>query len=564
MLFFLIAVPGFGQEGLIEIPPMVAEGMPVQKVRIFVVEQASAREITDQEYKDFLTYFQIANIKIFNKVIFDLKGRKIGELPEVQDASYKVFNEQVSGPVTVMWYVQLDQKKPEQEKAGIFQTGKWKDLPLLLQNDRTELTFYLNGGLGLFADQNAFFGEGDQFTLGNPIADKPATGGTTFWPEIFLEPGIGGITEIGNSDLYVYGSLSGLVSGRIGDDVYSGGSTAYFDVERAYAGLLWVKLGKNENGKLDFSLGRNFFQLNDGFLFSRYSGSSNAGERGSTYLSSRTAYEKTALLTYTNNFWTLRGFFLEPQELFKDRQTNINYTGFTGAYNNNKTLDANISLIRRTGGKGVYQLPEEETLEKKGLWIVNPKLWLTNLGNTGLFVKSEYVYEKKDNMAAHGWYIGGGVKKSEWKFKPSLYYRYAFMQGDDPDTETYERFDPLLTGGLGTWVQGLNFRKVVGNGNIVSNRIELKLYPVDKLRLSLDAFFLRADELNNLGGMAPISQLTSKNYGQEYTLEAQYSISKKLLLLGIFSTAHPGSAITDNLPDSKSWQTYQLSLFMFL
>jgi hypothetical protein len=36
------------------------------------------------------------------------------------------------------------------------------------------------------------------------------------------------------------------------------------------------------------------------------------------------------------------------------------------------------------------------------------------------------------------------------KFKPSLFYRYAFMQGDDPTTSTYERYDPLLSSGLAT------------------------------------------------------------------------------------------------------------------
>ena len=558
------AVQGYGQGRLIEIPPISAEGIPVQKIEVYVIEKDSVRQVKDKEYEDFLSYFHIANKGAFNKSIFDLKTRKIAEFPGVENVSYKVYNEQSSGAVTVKWSITVSDKSKEKVSQGIIQTGRWEDMPMLFLNSRSELTLFLNGGLGMFIDNNAFFGHGDKFTLGNPIADKPATGGVTAWPEVFLEPGIGGITELGKSNFYIYGAISGLVSGRIGDDIYAGGSTAYFAIERGYAGFLWTQMGKNKTGKLNLSAGRNFFQLNDGFLFSRYSGSSNAGERGSTYMSSRTTYQKTVLATYTNNFWTLNGFFLEPQELFKDRQTNINYTGVTVEYNNNKTVDANISLINRTGGKGSYALPGEMSLEKKGLWVINPKLWLTNIANTGLFFKSEYVYETLEGMSANAWYVGGGIKKSEWKMKPSLYYRYAFMQGDDPETETYERFDPLLTGGLGTWVQGLNYRKVIGNGNIISNRIELMAYPVDKLRLSVDAFFLKAHQLNNLGGMAPIAQLQSKDYGQEYTIEAQYSISRKFLLLGVFSTAYPGSAITDNLPDSKSWQTFQLSLFMFL
>lgn len=561
---FIISVFSHGQGGLIEIPPISAEGLPVERIEVYVIENDSVRKVTGKEYDDFLSYFHITNKGPFNKSIFDLTSKKIGQMPEVENVTYKVFNLQISGSVTVRWYLTVGEVAEEAMIEGFFHSGRWGDLPMLYENNRSELTLFLNGGLGLFLDNNAFFGQGSEFTKGNPVADKPANGGVTAWPEVFLEPGIGGITEIGRSNFYVYGAVSGLVSARIGDDIYAGGSTAYFAIERGYAGILVARLGKNKRGKLDVSAGRNFFQLNDGFLFSRYSGSANAGDRGSTYLSSRTAFQKTVLATYTSNFWTVRGYFVEPQELFKDRQTNINYTGVTVEFNDNKTIDANISVINRTGGKGAYQLPGEQSLDKKGLWIINPKLWLANIANTELFLKSEYAYERKDGMSASGWYVGGGIKKDSWKLKPSLYYRYAFMQGDDPETETYERFDPLLTGGLGTWVQGLNFRKVLGNGNIISNRIELVLYPVEKLRLSFDAFFLKANQLNNLGGLAPIAQLESKDFGQEYTIEAQYSISRKYLLLAVFSTAYPGKAITDTLPESKSWQTYQLNIFMFL
>jgi hypothetical protein len=167
-------------------------------------------------------------------------------------------------------------------------------------------------------------------------------------------------------------------------------------------------------------------------------------------------------------------------------------------------------------------------------------------------------------MNAVAWYAGGGIAKNAWKLRPSIYYRYAFMQGDDPNTETYERFDAILTGGRGNWVQGLNFRKVLGNGNITSHRIQLPSHPSDRLLLTLDAFFLSAHQLNNLGGLPPISTLQSDHFGQEYTFSFQYNLSKQFLLLGVLSVAYPGEAITDNLSGSQAWQTYQLNLFMFL
>jgi hypothetical protein len=137
------------------------------------------------------------------------------------------------------------------------------------------------------------------------------------------------------------------------------------------------------------------------------------------------------------------------------------------------------------------------------------------------------------------------------------------MQGDDPTTSTYERYDPLLSSGLGNWVQGINFRKVVGNGNFITHRIELKGSLSEKWQLALDAFFLRAHELNNLGGLAPVSNLTDRDFGQEYSLNLRYFINRHFLLQTVFSHAVPQNAITNNLPDSKSWQTLQFSLFMF-
>ncbi len=553
---------GYAQRGLIEIPPISAEGFPVENIEVYVIEKDPTRLVRDKEYADFLSYFNLENKGLFNKSVYDLIRKGIADMAPVAQVTYGVYNAQVSGQVTVKWFITLGEKE-EEEGIGFFRTGKWGDLPLLLETKRSKITFLLNGGLGAFLEKDAFFGEGDAFTQGNPVADDPASGGASSWLEVFLEPGIGGISALGKSDLYIYGALSGLFSARIGTDIFSEGSTIFGGFERAYAGFIWARLGKGNKGNLNVSGGRNFFQLNDGFLFSRISGSANAGDPGSTYLSSRTAFQKTVLATYTQGNWTVSGFFLEPDELFRDRQTNINYTGLTVGFNNNTTVDANITAINRTGGSGDYRLPNDQSLEKKGLWVINPKLWLVDKLQTGLFLKSEFALERKSGMRAHAWYLGGGIKKSQWTFKPSLYYRYAFMQGDNPETKTYERFDPLLTGGLGTWVQGLNFRKVIGAGNIISHRIELSGYLVDKLRLSFDAYFLKAHQLNNLGGLAPISELQSKNFGQEYTLAGQYSFNPNYLLLAVVSGAFPGGAIQDNLPDSRPWQTFQLSLFAF-
>ena len=548
---------------MVEIPPVQAEGLPIQLVEVYVIEDGVTRILKDGEFESFLTYFNLKNKGVFHPLDYKQTKKLILAREEVLDATYKTFNDAFYGPLTVRWYITAGEIQEEQKTKGLISTGKWSDLPMLYEDERSELTFILNGGLGAFLDYNGFFGEGAAFTQGNPIADQPADFGATYWTEAYLEPGIGGISALGNTDIYIYGALSAMFTTRIGNDIFSSGSTVFADFERAYAGFLVPRLGKNDNGKLDISLGRNFFQLNDGFLFSKFAGSANAGDRGSVYLNARTAFQKTILATFTSKNWTFRGFFVEPQELFADSQTNINYTGATVGFNDSSKYDFNLTVLQRTNGIGQYRLPDGESIDKKGLWVINPKLWFSNLFDEGLFLKSEFAYETKPGMRTHAWYIGGGIQRNDLKFKPSLYYRYAFMKGDDPNTETYERYDPLLSSGLGNWVQGINFRKVIGNGNIVSHRIELKGSLSDKWQVALDAFFLRADELNNLGGLAPVSNLTDTNFGQEYTVNLRYFLNRHFLFQGVFSHAVPQDAILNNLPDARSWQTFQFSLFMF-
>lgn len=561
-ILILLSQQAFGQS-LVEVTPIQAEGLPVEAVEVFVIEEGLIREVTGSEYEDFLEYFNLQNKGIFHPADFAITRKSIESREEVSEATFKTFNGTFYGPVTVRWYITVRSREKAGGRRGLFPSGTWEDFPLLYEDDRSELTFILNGGAGTFLDHNGFFGQGDAFTQGSPVADQPAGFGSAYWSEVYIEPGIGGIAALREDKAYVYGAVSGMFTSRLGADIFSSNSTVFGAFERAYIGILLPRLGKNKNGKLDISAGRNFFQLNDGFLFSKVAGSANAGDRGSLYLSGRTAMQKTVLATFTTNRWRINSFFIEPQELFRESQTNINYTGGTVGYNDNKKLDVNLTVLQRTGGAGTYQLPEGESLERKGLWVLNPKLWLSNLFEAGIFLKSEFAYQFKSGMRAYAWYLGGGIRRNDIKFKPSLYYRYAFMQGDNPETRTYERFDALLSSGLGDWVQGINYRKTLGNGNLRTHRIELKGSLSEKWQLALDAFFLRADQLNNLGGLVPISTLSDTDFGREFTANLRYYINQHFLLQGVVSRAIPGKAILNNLPEAKPWQTFQLSLFMF-
>jgi hypothetical protein len=560
----LMACPVFGQIDQIfgiEVVPNTVEGSPIRSVVILLEKDGKEYLADSLEIKAFYDAFNIKPGSIFRQFSVDLAISVFLKQEEIKSASYKVYTPEISGPVVLVirssFWTEEEDKKIVAKKPLPF--------PSLIETEKSKLTLILNGAIGLYHDQNAFFSKGAEFTQGNPVANNPAGIGPRFWGEAFLEPGVAGITQLGKTKIFPYGAVTFLVSGRNSSDIYSEGTALKGTIERLYGGILLPQLGKKQQLHIDLSAGRQFFQLNDGFLFSRFSGSANAGERGSVYLNSRTAYQMTAWAKVHWKKFNFSAFYLEPQELFKDRQSDTRYLGGGISYNDNRRLDLGLHYITIHSSKSTYATPNDR-IPLEGLQTINPKVWVNNIAGKGFFIKSEYAFQRNSNadMVANAWYLGGGLAKQTWKKSPSLYYRFAFMQGDDPTTTRFERFDILQGGGLGNWIQGINFKKIIGDGNLLTHRLEVKAYLAKNMELSFDYFFLNADSKSNLGSLAPISTLQDKNFGQEFTTTYRYFFKRNFLFLGLFSWAKPGKAISSSFESNVyDWLTFQASTFMF-
>lgn len=564
LLTCLSAVPGFTQIDQIfgvEVVPNNVEGSPIRSV-VILLEKDGKEYIADSlELQAFYDAFNIKPGSIFRQFSVDLAISVFLKQEEIKSANYKVYTPEISGPVVLVirssFWTDGEIKEKETKKSLPF--------PTLIETEKSKLTVILNGAIGLYHDQNAFFSKGAEFTQGNPVANNPAGSGPRFWGETFLEPGIAGITRLGNTQIYPYGAVSLLLSGRNSSDIYSDGTAFKGTIERLYGGVLLPGLGKNKQLNIDLSAGRQFFQLNDGFLFSRFSGSANAGERGSVFLNARTAYQMTAWAKVHWKKFNFSAYYLEPQELFKERQSDTRYLGGGVSFNDNKNLDLALHYITIHSSKSSYSSPTGP-IPLEGLHTLNPKVWINNIAGKGLFIKSEYAFQKNRNadMVSNAWYLGGGIVKKSWRKSPSLYYRFAFMQGDDPTTTRFERFDILQGGGLGNWIQGINFKKILGDGNLLTHRIEVKGYISKNMELSFDYFILSADSKSNLGSLAPIATLQSKEFGQEFTTTYRYFFKNNFLFLGLFSWADPGKAISSSFESNVyDWFTFQASTFMF-
>lgn len=549
----------------LRIPPNAGEGRSIERVYLYV-RNPSGDAIQDQDLQEQVSEtFGLRAGGSFSPLFADRAINQVRQLPAVASAEYRLYESNLPGSVIVAVLVTQQSAEtaapetPPPTARGIFATGNFGDFPTLLESDRTLFKVILNGSLGIFSDSHSWFGNPQNFVAGPYQPD-----GTITWGEFSLEAGLAGITRLGDTPLYLYGAATYTVAGTVQPDIFRDDDRSSGGFEQLYGGLLYAERGNPV--AVNLSAGRQRFQLNQGFLFSQFSGSANALERAASFLNPRTAYEMTVLADARLGDLRLRGFFLQPDELaIADSETQ--YLGTSLSYNNNRTLEISLSYIAVPQSERAYLLPDGQTESREGLQVINPRLRLTSLfGVQGLWVESEYAYQfsSRLSMSAHAAYLWLGYTAENSPWRPSFSYRFAGFSGDNPNTATYERFDPLQAGGLSDWLQGLSLGKVFNNSNSFSHRLSFSVQPSESFSLSLDYYYRYADQLNNLGGNRALQELRSRDIGHEIQLIARYFVSQNFLLQGVTSIAFPGAAIQRAVTgDTNPWFTFQVSLFMF-
>ena len=87
--------------------------------------------------------------------------------------------------------------------------------------------------------------------------------------------------------------LTGMTSGATGQDLFRSDTRTETLWEKVYGGVLWAQPEDKRSARL--SVGRQNWQLNNGFLFSRYAAGANAGPNPALYLNPRTTYQMAVL-----------------------------------------------------------------------------------------------------------------------------------------------------------------------------------------------------------------------------------------------------------------------------
>ena len=423
----------------------------------------------------------------------------------------------------------------------------------------------LNGGAGVYATSNPFFGFADLFTMGNKAARHPAGPGSTSWAEAYIEPGIGGIFRLGDTPIYPYGSVTYLMSASWGQDIYDSGFRHHGAFEQAYGGVVVDLPGKGN--AFNVSAGRQIYQLRQGFLISKIPGSTNLGSLGALWLGPRLAYDRTVVATLKHGAFTAEGILLEPTE-FPGMETDTRLTGGTVGYNDGEIVDAALTYLAVPRSQKPYFAPDGSvTATREGLRTISPSVWLTGVfGVEGLWFKGEFAYQTHEqlDMRAYAYALWPGYRADHLPWKPGISYRFASFSGDDPATTTYERYDPLFSGGQNNYVPGMLLSSVLLNANLRSQRLSLTANPSDQIGLTLEYSIHRANVTNNAGAIGPMQQLTSKDLAQEVDLFCNVYVGKSLYVQGVLAAAIPGAAIKEAVGGSaKNWYAAQLSLYYF-
>lgn len=487
----------------------------------------------------------------FDEVLAEAAIERIRLLAGVRSADLTLYPASNDRQVVVVISATLGEKRAAPRK-GLF-AGNTKDFPVIWKSERGYLKFQLNGGLGLYTDIDPWFGNANAFVGNSPIADDPPGTGATVWGEASFETGIHGVAQLGRAPLYAYGAFSWFTTMTAGNDLFRSDPRAVGRIEKAYVGLLY----KPAKGPVSaqFSLGRQNFQLNDGFLISQFSGAANAGPLPGLYLNPRTAFEETYLAKARIGRFSAEWFFIDPEELdFVESRTA--YRGINLQYTTKANYFAGFAFLDVPRSRTSFPNPAGGVVPREGQRTADFRLGSRRFLNVqGLEVIGEYArqWNPGDNAGANAGFISGGYTFLKKAWRPSLTYRFAHFGGDDPATAKYERFDAPLSSGLDNWVQGVNFKKVVTNSNLNSHRVRFNIAPTETATFTFDYFYLFAPERSPGGNSV---------YGQEVNGAVRWMINRRLFFLGVAGVGVPGSIIKERGQNNTSnWVTIQASLF---
>jgi len=413
---------------------------------------------------------------------------------------------------------------PPPAGAAPASTGQQDERPTGLPS-RIKWTFNIDAGWGNFGFANSLH-DNPKEPIDQNLSDQ--------WFEGFVRPGLSAVYTLPSSS-EIYGKVSvagertyGSVPDAFGADVSSFGPE---DLSIGWrSGETLPKLGSNA---LDFVFGRTQYELGHGFLL--FDGAAEGGSRGGYWTNARKAFELAAIGRLKPGAHTVEAFYLDKDEL-KEADTGSRLAGANYEYRFGSESSIGVTYMKWAAHTDL--MPARD-----GLNVFNIRAYVSPLRATpGLSFEAEYASERNsDALRSNAWTVQSAYELSKVTWKPKLTYRYAFFQGDDPDTTANEAFDPLFPGfhDWGTWWQGeIAGEYFLSNSNLVSHLVRAHVVPNDAVSGGLLFFNFSLDKPGSEGpGVTAIDLVFETDAYVDWKVNDNFSVS----FVGAY--ADPGTAV---------------------
>jgi hypothetical protein len=251
----------------------------------------------------------------------------------------------------------------------------------------------------------------------------------------------------------------------------------------------------------------------------------------------RKSFQESFIASLKSNTLKAEGFYLQNRPRRGGTQgdafgANFEYT-FAGS------LTAGVT----------YMVADAKQSDSDELDVWSGRLGWKGLG--GLELSGEYVIEDSSQIEADGWYGQVAWSFSDTAWSPWISYRYADFDGDDPTTDTDERFREIAYGytDYGSWFQGeITGNYPLANGNLKSHQFRVKATPSEKWTLNLFYYDFTLNEPSGLD-----SVVTSDDWGDEINFTADWAATDEWYIIGVLGVLLPGDAAEQWVGGDEDW-----------
>lgn len=400
----------------------------------------------------------------------------------------------------------------------------------------------LKAEVAYFDQDNSWFGE-PEVNIGANSTD---------WWESAIQPGVGGSYYFdGGGELY--GDLSFVVTSTenidaAGSNVGRGKDASHASMEHAYigwrSGSRWSDLGKDF---LDVSFGRQQYKAGTGFLF--YTEASNGGNRGAYWIGERHSADFAGVATMNYDALKADLVYFEAND---NPDTDTKVSGVT--------LDYDLEDLGGIGG-GFYSIDSDistrdgmDVFDIRGVATPFKRFdvedWLAPLTFEG-----EFVHEDNGNdLEADGWYLQAGYGFANTEWTPTVTYRYASFEGDDPSSSKSENFDPLFYGfyDWGYWYQGEVLGEyALSNSNLNSHMVRIGADPLGSVHVNLFFYHFELDDAAGFG-------VSSDDFADEWDLTVDWAATDYLSLSLVAAYVDPNAGAKEWTTGNDDWSYVML------